>query len=170
MRLGEAEKISLPAPTVRYGRAVSFDHETFHLFDASNVDAYDSGAGRYPMVLKAGLAEHGLELDDVLAVTQDLSLWVICRTGIFEGSLRGMFNKRAQIEPFIAYATIDAIRAERSGPHTSKIVVTAGGRKVAQIDFRAGGPDRTLEEAAAHHHRILQTMQQAWRAAHHQAV
>ena len=99
------------------------DFEIFRLFDQSNFDAYDGGHDRYPAVLTAGLAQHGIDVGEVLAVTQDGSMWVICATGVFTGSLRGVLKKRIEIGPFIPYSSIDSIESQRSGPHTWKVVL-----------------------------------------------
>lgn len=92
--------------------------DMFSLFDDSNFDAYDKQ--RYPEVLEAGVARHGFDLDDVLAVTQDFGLWAICR--------------------------IEEVRVEPSGPHTGKLVLLdPADEKLGQIDFGGGGPNRTVE-------------------------
>jgi hypothetical protein len=82
---------------------VTFDPQTYGLFEDSNFDAYDSGADRYGAVLRAGLDRHGLELSDVLAVTQDFGLWAFCRSGFFNGDLRGIFKKRIDVGDFVPY-------------------------------------------------------------------
>ncbi len=133
----------------------------FQLFDDSNFDAYDRG--RYPAVLEAGLAEHGLATTDVLAVAQDLSLWAICTTGLFRADLRGILKKRVEVGELIPVSRMGQVKEEPSGPHTMKIVVLdAAGKKLAKIDFGAGGPDRTIEGAAAHCRRVRQIMVQSW--------
>jgi hypothetical protein len=139
---------------------MSIDPETFSLFQESNFDTYDSGSDRYSAVLRAGVEQHGLELSDVLAVTQDFGLWAICTTGVFHGSLRGVFKKRIEIDPLIPYSRVSAIREEPSGPHTMRIVLTGGdGKELARMDFSAGGMENTPQLAAgyrAHVYRVLQ--------------
>ncbi len=133
----------------------------FKLFDESNFDAYDRQ--RYPEVLEAGLTRNGLDMDDVLAVTQDCGLWAICKQGVFRADLRGVLKKRIEIDDLIPYADIEEARAKPSGPHTQKIVMlNAAGGKLAEIDFSAAGPDRTIEGARAQYERVLRIMETAW--------
>jgi hypothetical protein len=133
----------------------------FGLFEESNFDAYDRG--RYPAVLEAGVTQNGLTTADVLAVTQDFGLWAICTTGIFRADLRGVFKKRIEVDDLIPYRQIMEAQVEPSGPHTGKIVIRSDDSvKLAQIEFSAGGPDRTLESAQAHCRRIMETMKRAW--------
>jgi hypothetical protein len=136
------------------------DLRVFGLLSESNFDAYDRE--RYGPVIEAGVARNGLAIEDVLAVTQDLGLWAICTTGIFRADLRGMFKKRIDVDDVIPYARIASVRVEPSSPHTRKLVVRDGNsKKLAQIDFSAAGPARTIEGAAAHCERILQIVEQA---------
>lgn len=132
----------------------------FRLFEESNFDAYDRG--RYPPVLEAGVAQHGLTTDDVLAVTQDFGLWAICTTGIFRADLRGIFKKRIEVDHLIPYGRMMEAQVEPAGPRTGKIVIRDDDRKqLAQIEFGAGGPE-TLENAQAHCKRIMEIMRRAW--------
>jgi hypothetical protein len=141
---------------------MAYDLDTLALFDESNFDAYDSGSDRYSAVLKAGLEQHGLELSDVLAVTQDMGLWAICKAGIFRASLRGIFKKRVEVDTLIPYSQIGSIGAEPSGPHTQRIVLTDfGGKTMARIDFSAGGMNNTPELAATHRNRVYRTLEHA---------
>ena len=141
---------------------MAFDPQTFSLFQDSNFDAYDSGADRYGAVLRAGLDRHGLDLSDVLAVTQDFGLWAICRSGLFNADLRGIFNKRIEVGEFIPYDQVSSIRQEPSGPKTGRIVIEGhGGQELARIDFSAGGMENTPEIAAAHRERIYRILESA---------
>ena len=134
---------------------------TFGLFHESNFEAYDRQ--RYPAVLEEGLARNGLGVDDVLAVAQDAGLWAICRQGIFHADLRGIFKKRIEVDNFIPYSQMSEIRVEPSGPHTRKLVIKgSGSKKLAQIDFSAAGPERTIEGAATHCQRIARIVEAAW--------
>jgi len=138
---------------------------TFGLFDESNFDAYDKQ--RFPAVLEAGLAHNGLSMEDVLAVTQDFGLWAICKQGIFKADLRGVFKKRIEAEDLIRYSEIEEARVESSSPHTGKIVVlNVAGKKLAEINFSAGGPHRSLEGERAQCERVLRIMEAAWRQPH----
>lgn len=133
----------------------------YPLFEDSNFDAYDRG--RYGPVLEAGLAHNGLTIEDVLAVTQDFGLWAICRQGIFRADLRGVFKKRIEVNDLIPVSQITNAMAAPSGPHTEKIVIRgAGAEKLAEINFSAGGPDRTPESERAHCKHVMETMRQAW--------
>jgi hypothetical protein len=141
-------------------RHIAFDPETHHLFEESNFDPYDGD--RYAPVLKAGLAQHGLDLSDVLAVTEGFGVWAICRPGIFEASLRGVVRKRIEIGKLIPFSQVTSIREEPSGPKTMRIVLMGGGStELAQIDFGAGGMENTPEIAAAHRSRIYRILEQA---------
>lgn len=142
------------------------DMRMFSIFDDSNFDAYDKRPDRYPMVLEAGLVHHGLGIEDVLAVTQDLGLWAICRQGIFYATFRGVFKKRIETGNLIPYSEILEARVESSSPRTGKIVLYDNSeRKINQIDFSAGGPHRSIEGEQAQCERVLQLMEKAWRAA-----
>jgi hypothetical protein len=133
----------------------------FGLFQESNFDAYDRE--RYPAVLEAGIAQNGLTADDVLAVTQDFGLWAICTTGIFRADLRGVFKKRIEVDDLIPYGRMMEAQVESSSPHTGKIVIRDDdSKKLAQIDFSAGGPSRTLEGEQAQCRRIMEIMRRAW--------
>lgn len=137
------------------------DMHLFGLFDDSNFDAYDRS--RYPAVLEAGVAQNGLTTDDVLAVTQDFGLWAICTTGIFRADLRGMFKKRIEVDPLIPYGRIMEAQVEPSGPHSGKIVIRDDRSKdLAQINFSAGGADRSVESEQEQCRRIMEVMRQAW--------
>lgn len=139
-------------------------HETFALFKESNFEAYDRD--RYPPVLEEGLAHHGLDVDDVLAVAQDFGLWVICRQGIFHADLRGLFKKRIEVDDLIPYSKMAGIRVEPSGPHTRKLVIKGSdSRQLASINFSAAGPERTIDGAATHCQRIANIAESAWAAA-----
>lgn len=140
---------------------MSVDPQTYRLFEESNFDAYDSGSDRYSAVLREGLRQHGLELSDVLAVTQDLGLWAICESGVFRADLRGLIRKRIEVDQLIPYSEVSSIREEPSGPKTQRIVLTGGnGQELARIDFGAGGMDNTPEIAAAHRNRIFRILQE----------
>lgn len=148
------------------GAAAMDEMRMFSLFDDSNFDAYDRRPDRYPKVLEAGLAQHGLELEDVLAVTQDLGLWAICRQGVFYATFRGVFKKRIETGNLIPYSEILEARVESSSPHTGKIVLYDNSeKKINQIDFSAGGPNRSIEGERAQCERVLRLMEGAWRAA-----
>ena len=139
-------------------------YKIFSLFDESNFEALPKQ--QYPPVLEAGLAHHGLDLDDVLAVAQDFGIWAICKQGIFHARLKGVFNKRAEFDGFIPSSEIMEARVEPSGPRTGKIVLFGlDDKKLCQIDFSAGGPEKTLEGEHAQCRRVLQIMEGAWRAA-----
>jgi hypothetical protein len=139
-------------------------YRLFSLFDESNFEAHPKQ--QYPPVLEVGLAQHGLALDDVLAVSQDFGLWAICKQGVFHARLKGVFNKRPEVDPFIPYSEIMEARAEPSGPHTGKIVLYGlDGKKIAQVDFSAAGPEKTIEGEQAQRRRVFETMDRAWRAA-----
>jgi hypothetical protein len=141
---------------------MAIDFETFALFEASNFDVYDSGSERCPAVLKAGVAQYGLELSDVLAVTQDLGLWAICTVGVFRGDLRGMFKKRVEVGELIPYSEVNSIRVESSGPHSKRIVLIGhDGKALTRIDFGAGGPGNSPAQAAAYCDHVFMALQQA---------
>lgn len=136
------------------------------LFQESNFEAADRD--RYPAVLEAGVTQNGISTDDVLAVAHDLrsGLWAICTTGVFRADLRGMFKKRIEVDDLIPYLQVVSVGMEPSGPHTQKVVIYgSGGRKLAQINFSAAGPARTIEGAAAHCARIQQIAEGARRQA-----
>src|SRR5436190_5964798 len=73
------------------------DMRVFSLFDDSNIEAYDKRDERYPAVLEAGLTQHGLDFDDVLAVTKGLGFWAICKQGIFHARLKGVFTSSRRL-------------------------------------------------------------------------
>jgi hypothetical protein len=138
--------------------------QMFRLFDESNFVAYDKQ--RYSAVLEAGLAHNGLELDDVLAVTDDLGLWAICRPGVFRADLRGIFKKRIECGDLITHRQIEEAQVKPTGPHTSKIVLSAAdGRKLGEINFRTGGPEATRDRERAQCRRVIGILEAAWRAA-----
>lgn len=143
------------------------DMQMFSLFDDSNLDAYDKQ--RYPEVLRAGLEHSGLELDDVLAVTQGFGLWAICKQGLFSANFRGVFNKRIEVDDFIPYSQILEARVEQIfRPEGAKIVLYDNSEKqFAQIEFTPSGGrfSTTSEDELAQCQRILQIMEGAWRAA-----
>jgi hypothetical protein len=148
----------------RGSRRITLDgYRLFSLFDESNFEIRPKQ--QYPPVLEAGLAQHGLALDDVLAVSQDFGLWAICKQGIFHARLKGVFNKRAEVDRFIPYSEIVEARVESSGPRTGKIVLyDVDDKKIAEIDFSAGGPEKTLEGEQAQCRRVLEIIDGAWRA------
>jgi hypothetical protein len=124
---------------------------------AKRRSAFPAGASDHDV---AGLRQHGLELSDVLAVTQDLGLWAICRSGIFRADLRGVFKKRIEVERFIPYAEVGSVREEPSGPKTGRLVLTGhDGKELARMDFGAGGMENTPELAVAHRERIFRILE-----------
>jgi hypothetical protein len=136
------------------------DHETYALFKESNFDAYDRE--RYPAVLKAGLAQHGLALSDVLAVTSDLGLWAICTVGVFRGDLRGLMKKRIEIGPLIRYAELSSIEQEPHDPGTTRIVLNArDGKRLARLDLWLGGTDGTRAGSAVYQDHIYRILREA---------
>ncbi len=141
----------------------------FSLFDDSNVEAYDKRDDRYPAVLEAGLAKHGLDFDVVLAVTKGFGFWAICKQGVFHARLKGMFNKQPEVDEFIPYADILEARVEQIfRPEGAKIVLYDNSeKKVAQIEFTPSGGrfSTTSEDELAQCQRILQIMEGAWRTA-----
>ena len=140
------------------------DQHIFRLLDESNFDAYDRG--RFGPVLEAGVAHNGLTVEDVLAVTQDFGLWAICTSGVFQADLRGVFKKRIEVRDLIPYSQIEEVRVESSNPRSGKLVMLdVDDQKLAQIDFSAGGPDRTIEGERAQCERIMRIMEGAWRQA-----
>jgi hypothetical protein len=138
----------------------------FRLFDEANFDAYDEQ--RYPEVLEAGLTQHGLELDDVLAVTRDFGFWAICQQGIFRAGLKGVFKKQPEIGELIPYSRILEARVEQIfRPEGAKIVLLdLSEKELGQIPFTPSGGrfSTTTEEELAHCQRIVQTMEGPWRA------
>jgi hypothetical protein len=131
-----------------------YDMELHPMFEASNFDAYDRE--RYGPALREALAHHGIGVGDVVAVTQDMGCWAICRTGVFRVTILGIFKKRNEIGRFIRWRSLDGYRVEPSGPHTRRIVfLGADGRKVDQIDFSAAGMNNTPAMAAAECDRIV---------------
>ena len=141
------------------------DFHVQELFQQSNFEAVDRR--RYPEVLEAGVAQNGMSTDEVLAVAHDVGLWAICRFGIFRADLRGMFKKRIEVDNLIPYSQIVSVGMEPSGPHTQQVVIHgSGARKLAQINFSAAGPARTIEGAAAHCARIQQIAEGARLQAH----
>jgi hypothetical protein len=137
------------------------DFHVFRLLDESNFDAYDRG--HYGPVLEAGIAKHGLDIEEVLAVTQDFGLWAICTSGVFRAALRGVFKKRIEVDDLIPYSRIEEVRVESSSPRSGKLVMLdVSNTKLGQIDFGAGGPDRTIEGEKAQCERIMQIMERAW--------
>ncbi|MGA8744965.1 MAG: hypothetical protein WB507_03770 [Solirubrobacterales bacterium] len=145
---------------------MAHDFHMQQLFQESNFEAADRD--RYPAVLEAGVTQNGISTDDVLAVAHDLrsGLWAICTTGVFRADLRGMFKKRIEVDDLIPYLQVVSVGMEPSGPHTQKVVIYgSGGRKLAQINFSAAGPARTIEGAAAHCARIQQIAEGARRQA-----
>lgn len=140
------------------------DFHVQELFRASNFEVADRH--RYPEVLEAGAAQNNMSTNDVLAVAHDVGLWAICRAGIFRAGLRGMFKKRIEVDDLTPYSLIVSIGIEPSGPHTRKVVIHGlGGKKLAQINFTAAGPARTVDGAAAHCARIQQIAEGARRQA-----
>jgi hypothetical protein len=145
------------------------DMRMFSLFDDSNVEAYDKQDDRYPAVLEAGLAQHGLDLDEVLAVTKGFGFWAICKQGIFHARLKGVFNKQPEVDDFIPYSEILEARVEQIfRPEGAKIVLYDNSeKKFAQIEFTPSGGrfSTTSEDELAQCQRILGKMEGAWRAA-----
>ncbi len=145
------------------------DTRMFSLFDDSNVGAYDKRDDRYPAVLEAGLAQHGLDFDEVLAVTKGFGFWAICKKGIFHARLRGVFNKQPEVDDFIPYSQILEARVEQIfRPEGAKIVLYDNNeREFAQIEFAPSGGrfSSTSEDERAQCQRILQIMEGAWRTA-----
>lgn len=140
------------------------DFHVQELFRVSNFEAADRH--RYLEVLEAGVAQNDISTDDVLAVAHDIGLWAICRTGIFRVDLRGMFKKRIEVGDLISYSQIVSVGIAPSGPHTQKVVIYgSSGKKLAQINFTAAGPARTVEGVAAHCARIQQIVEGARRQA-----
>lgn len=85
-----------PGPDSRSNR---MSNTMFGLFGDSNFDAHDRD--RFEPVLRAGLAEHDLGLEDVVFVHQSMGMWVFCRTGPFRADILGVFKKRTEIDRFI---------------------------------------------------------------------
>lgn len=145
------------------------DTRLFSLFDDSNVEAYDKRDERYPAVLEAGLTQHGLGFDDVLAITKGFGFWAICKQGIFHSRLMGVFNKQPEVDDFIPYSQILEARVEQIfRPEGAKIVLYDNSEKqFAQIEFTPSGGrfSTTSEDELAQCQRILQIMEGAWRAA-----
>lgn len=141
----------------------------FSLFDDSNVEAYDKQDDRYPAVLEAGLTQHGLDFDEVLAVTNSFGFWAICKRGIFHARLKGVFNKKPEVGDFIPYSEILEARVEQVfRPEGAKIVLFDNSeKKFAEIGFTPSGGrfSTTSEDELAQCQRILQIMEGAWRAA-----
>lgn len=137
------------------------DPETFQLFERSNFDAHQQGL--YAPVLREGLGKHGLSIDDVLVVHQDMDLWVLCRTGLFRGSLVGWVKKRSEIGAFIGLDRIASLEIEASGPHSLRLVVTdRQGTSVARIDFSPAGPGRDVATEQGRCRQVYDTMLRAW--------
>lgn len=144
------------------------DMRMFSLFDDSNIESYDKQDDRYPAVLEAGLTQHGLDFDEVLAVTNGLGFWAICKRGIFHARLKGVFNKQSEVGDFIPYSEILEARVEQVfRPEGAKIVLYDNSeKKFAEIEFTpSGGRFSTRsEDEMAQCQRILQIMEGAWRA------
>jgi len=145
------------------------DMRMFSLFDDSNIEAYDKRDDQYPAVLEAGLTQHGLDLDDVLAVTKGFGFWAICRQGIFRARLKGVFKKQPEVDDLIPYTEILEARVEQIfRPEGAKIVLYDNSeKKFAQIEFTPSGGrfSTTSEDELAQCQRILQIIEGAWRAA-----
>ena len=75
--------------------------------------------------------------------------------------MRGIFNKRIEVDPLIPYSEVRSIDEESSGAKTMRIVLRGNGGELARIDFSAGGMDNTPEMAAGHRRRILRIVRQA---------
>ena len=145
------------------------DMRMFSLFDDSNVEAYDKRDERYPAVLQAGLTQHGLDVDEVLAIAKGFGFWAICKQGIFHARLKGMFNKQPEVDDFIPYSQVLEARVEQIfRPEGAKIVLYDNSeKKFAQIEFTPSGGrfSTTSEDELAQCQRILQIMEGARRAA-----
>jgi hypothetical protein len=143
------------------------DMYLFSLFDDSNFDGYDKQ--RFPELLEAGLGEHGLEPEDVLAVTHGFNLWAICKEGIFQVGLRGVLKKRTEVERLIPYTEILEVRVEEIfRPKGAKLALYDNSEaKCAQIEFTPNGGrfSTTTEDELAQCRRVLQIMEGAWRLA-----
>jgi hypothetical protein len=143
--------------------------QMFSLFDDSNLDAYDKRDDRYPAVLEVGLTQHGLDFDDVLAVTKGFGFWAICKQGIFHARLKGVFSKQPEVDDFIPYSQILETRVEQIfRPEGAKIVLYDNSeKKFAQIEFTPSGGrfSTTSEDELAQCQRILRIMEAAWREA-----
>jgi hypothetical protein len=143
------------------------DMDVFSLFDDSNFDAYDKQ--RYPDLLRAGLAEQGLELEDVLAVTHGFNLWAICKQGLFQARLRGVFNKRVEVDDLIPYSKILEARVEQVfRPEGAKIVLYDNReKKFAELEFTPSGGrfSTTPQQELAQCQRVLRIIEAPWRQA-----
>jgi hypothetical protein len=141
----------------------------FSLFNDSNVEAFDQRDDRYPAVLEAGLTKHGLDFNDVLAVTRGFGFWAICKQGIFHARLKGMFSKQPDVDDLIPYSQILEARVEQIfRPEGAKIVLYDNSeKKFAQIEFipSGGRSSTTSQDELAQCQRILQIIEGAWRAA-----
>jgi hypothetical protein len=119
-------------------------------------------------VLRAGLEQNGLELGDVLAVTKGFGLWVVCKQGLFSANLRGVFNKRVEVDDFIPYSQVLEARVEQVfRPEGAKIVLYDNReKKFAEIEFTPSGGrfSTTSEDELAQCQRVLQIIEGAWRA------
>lgn len=158
-----------PGDGIHRGAGLAMDMRMFSLFEDSNVEAYDKQDDRYPAVLEAGLTQHGLDFDEVLAVTRGFGFWAICKQGIFHARLKGVFNKQPEVDDFIPYSQILEARVEPIfRPEGAKIVLYDNSeRKSARIEFAPSGGrfSTTPEDERAQCQRILQIMEGAWRAA-----
>jgi hypothetical protein len=121
----------------------------YELLDRSNFEA--SQRQRYEQVVEVATAELGIAVENVLAVAEDRGLWAACVDGVFRADLRGLIQKRVEVGEAIKYREISEVRVEASGPHTHKVVLNGENRrKLAQINFTAGGPARTVDGAYVH--------------------
>jgi hypothetical protein len=133
----------------------------YELLDRSNFEAVYRP--RYEQVVEVAAAEVGIAIDDVLAVAHDGGLWAACASIIFRADLRGILKKRIDIAESIDYREISEVRVEPSGPHTHKVVLNGENRKrLAQINFSAAGPSRTIEGAYLHCQTFAESIKSAW--------
>ncbi len=133
----------------------------YELLDRSNFEAVDRP--RYEQVIEVAAAEAGIAIEDVLAVAHDGALWAACTSTIFRASLRGILKKRIDISESFDYHEISEVRVEPSSPHTHKVVLNGENRKrLAQINFSAAGPSRTIEGAYLDCQTFAEAIKSAW--------
>jgi 3-oxoacyl-(acyl-carrier-protein) synthase len=133
----------------------------YELLHRSNFEAVDRP--RYEQVVEVAAAEAGITIDDVLAVAHDRALWAACTSTIFRANLRGILNKRVEISKSLDYREISEVRVEPSSPHTHKVVLNGENRqRLAQINFSAAGPSRTVEGAYRDCQTFAEAIKSAW--------